>query len=29
VLQRGRTVWSGEAQTLRTQPEILHNSYLG
>jgi branched-chain amino acid transport system ATP-binding protein len=29
VLQRGRTVWSGEARTLRTQPEILHNSYLG
>lgn len=29
VLQRGRTVWSGAAQTLRGQPEILHGSYLG
>lgn len=29
VLQRGRTVWSGAAQTLREQPEILHGSYLG
>ncbi len=28
VLQRGRTVWSGPAQTLREQPEILHASYL-
>jgi branched-chain amino acid transport system ATP-binding protein len=29
VLQRGRTVWSGAAQTLREQPDILHGSYLG
>jgi len=29
VLQRGRMVWSGEAKTLRDQPEILHSSYLG
>jgi branched-chain amino acid transport system ATP-binding protein len=29
VLQRGRTVWSGDAQVLRKQPEILHGSYLG
>jgi branched-chain amino acid transport system ATP-binding protein len=29
VLQRGRTAWSGAAQTLREQPEILHGSYLG
>lgn len=29
VLQRGRTAWSGPAQTLREQPEILHGSYLG
>jgi branched-chain amino acid transport system ATP-binding protein len=29
VLQRGRAVWSGVAQTLREQPEILHGSYLG
>lgn len=29
VLQRGRTVWSGAARTLRDQPEILHGSYLG
>jgi branched-chain amino acid transport system ATP-binding protein len=29
VLQRGRAVWSGAAQTLRDQPEILHGSYLG
>jgi branched-chain amino acid transport system ATP-binding protein len=29
VLQRGRAVWSGAAQTLREQPEILHGSYLG
>jgi branched-chain amino acid transport system ATP-binding protein len=29
VLQRGRTVWSGPAQTLREQPDILHGSYLG
>lgn len=29
VQQRGRTVWSGSAQTLREQPEILHGSYLG
>ena len=29
VLQRGRTVWSGPARTLRDQPEILHGSYLG
>ncbi len=28
VLQRGRTVWSGAAQTLRDRPEILHASYL-
>ena len=28
VLQRGRTVWSGAAQTLREEPEILHSSYL-
>ena len=28
VLQRGRTVWSGAAQTLRDQPEILQASYL-
>jgi branched-chain amino acid transport system ATP-binding protein len=28
VLQRGRTVWSGQSQTLREQPEILHSSYL-
>jgi len=29
VLQRGRTAWSGAAQTLREQPEILHGTYLG
>lgn len=29
VLQRGRIVWSGAAQVLRDQPEILHGSYLG
>jgi branched-chain amino acid transport system ATP-binding protein len=29
VLQRGRTAWSGAAQTLREQPDILHGSYLG
>ncbi|MBI5722287.1 MAG: ATP-binding cassette domain-containing protein [Burkholderiales bacterium] len=29
VLQRGRAVWSGDAQTLREQPDILHGSYLG
>lgn len=29
VQQRGRTVWSGPAQTLREQPDILHGSYLG
>lgn len=28
VLQRGRTTWSGPAQTLRDEPEILHASYL-
>lgn len=28
VLQRGRTVWSGPAQTLRDEPEILQASYL-
>lgn len=29
VLQRGSLVWSGPAQVLRDQPEILHGSYLG
>ena len=29
VLQRGRMAWSGAAQTLREQPEILQGSYLG
>lgn len=29
VLQRGRMVWSGGAQVLREQPDILHGSYLG
>lgn len=29
VLQRGRSVWSGEARALREQPDILHTSYLG
>jgi branched-chain amino acid transport system ATP-binding protein len=29
VLQRGRAVFSGPAQTLREQPDILHGSYLG
>lgn len=28
VLQRGRIAWSGPAQTLRDEPEILHASYL-
>jgi branched-chain amino acid transport system ATP-binding protein len=28
VLQRGRTAWSGPAQTLRDKPEILQASYL-
>jgi branched-chain amino acid transport system ATP-binding protein len=28
VLQRGRTAWSGAAQTLRERPEILHGTYL-
>jgi branched-chain amino acid transport system ATP-binding protein len=28
VLQRGRTAWSGPAQTLRDEPEILQASYL-
>jgi len=28
VLQRGRAAWSGDAQTLRDAPEILHGSYL-
>ena len=29
VLQRGRMVWSGAAQVLREQPDILQGSYLG
>jgi branched-chain amino acid transport system ATP-binding protein len=29
VLQRGRTVWSGNSAELRAQPDILHSSYLG
>lgn len=29
VLQRGSMVWSGQAQVLRDEPEILHGSYLG
>jgi branched-chain amino acid transport system ATP-binding protein len=29
VLQRGSMVWSGPAQVLRDEPEILHGSYLG
>jgi branched-chain amino acid transport system ATP-binding protein len=29
VLQRGRMVWSGSAQVLREQPDILRGSYLG
>jgi branched-chain amino acid transport system ATP-binding protein len=29
VLQRGRTVWSGDSSRLREQPDILHSSYLG
>lgn len=29
VLQRGRTVWSGDSSHLREQPDILHSSYLG
>lgn len=29
VLQRSRVVWSGAAQTLRDEPDILHGSYLG
>ena len=29
VLQRGRMVWSGAAQVLREQPDVLHGSYLG
>lgn len=29
VLQRSSTVWSGQAQVLRDEPEILHGSYLG
>jgi branched-chain amino acid transport system ATP-binding protein len=28
VLQRGRAVWTGDAETLRRQPEILQGSYL-
>jgi branched-chain amino acid transport system ATP-binding protein len=28
VLQRGRCVWSGAAQQLQQQPDILHRSYL-
>lgn len=28
LLQRGRAVWSGAAQTLRDEPDILHGSYL-
>lgn len=29
VLQRGSMVWSGQAQVLRDEPDILHGSYLG
>ena len=29
VLQRGRSVWTGPAEVLREQPDILHGSYLG